>query len=37
MDHLKQTIDDAVGMDIADAWETVNQVVRGFLRCLEGS
>ncbi len=30
MDHLKQTIDDAVATDVADAWETVNQLVSGF-------
>ncbi len=30
MHHLEQTIDDAGGTDVADAWETVIQLVSGF-------
>ncbi len=29
MDHLEQTIDNAVATDVGDVWETVNQLVSG--------
>ncbi len=30
MDEVKETVDEAVGADVGEAWETVNQLVSGF-------
>ena len=34
MDEVKETVDEAVGADVGEAWETVNQLVNGFFALL---